>query len=51
MPLGRGGAEEAVWQILRFGCRLRHAESAKGIRLFASEVLPRLREIKSVTAE
>ena len=28
-----------------------HAESEKGIRLFAKEVLPRLREIKPVTAE
>jgi alkanesulfonate monooxygenase SsuD/methylene tetrahydromethanopterin reductase-like flavin-dependent oxidoreductase (luciferase family) len=27
-----------------------HAESSKGIRLFAKEVLPRLREIKPVTA-
>jgi alkanesulfonate monooxygenase SsuD/methylene tetrahydromethanopterin reductase-like flavin-dependent oxidoreductase (luciferase family) len=28
-----------------------HAESEKGIRLFAKEVLPRLREIKPITAE
>jgi len=28
-----------------------HAESEKGIRLFANEVLPRLREIKPVTVE
>jgi alkanesulfonate monooxygenase SsuD/methylene tetrahydromethanopterin reductase-like flavin-dependent oxidoreductase (luciferase family) len=28
-----------------------HAESEKGIRLFAKEVLPRLREVKPVTAE
>jgi hypothetical protein len=28
-----------------------HAESEKSIRLFATEVLPRLREIKPVTAE
>jgi len=27
------------------------AESEKGIRLFSKEVLPRLREIKSVTAD
>ena len=28
-----------------------HAESVKGIRLFANEVLPRLREIKPVVPE
>jgi len=28
-----------------------HAESEKGIRLFSKEVLPRLREIKPVTAD
>ena len=28
-----------------------HAESEKGIRLFSKEVLPRLREIKAVTAD
>ncbi len=28
-----------------------HAESEKGIRLFAKEVLPRLREIKPVPAD
>jgi hypothetical protein len=28
-----------------------HAESDKGIRLFSKEVLPRLREIKPITAE
>jgi hypothetical protein len=28
-----------------------HAESEKGIRLFSKEVLPRLREIKPITAE
>ena len=28
-----------------------HAESEKGIRLFSNEVLPRLREVKSVIAE
>jgi hypothetical protein len=27
-----------------------HAESVKGIRLFATEVLPRLRAVKPVTA-
>jgi alkanesulfonate monooxygenase SsuD/methylene tetrahydromethanopterin reductase-like flavin-dependent oxidoreductase (luciferase family) len=37
-PIGRSGF-------------MTHAESEKGIRLFANEVLPRLREIKPVTAE
>ncbi len=37
-PIGRSGF-------------MTHAESEKGIRLFAKEVLPRLREIKPVTAE